>query len=412
MKVCIITEQYPPSIGGLGSATHRIAKNLANYGLNIHVIAPGYQSIDVPITSVWEDGVVVHRTFPALFSFYGDPVELRDIGAYAVQLHKEVDFDLFHGMFLIPSGLVAATTAKEVERPFIASIRGSDLERMCYSPMVSSSMRWVLEQANFVTSVNHNLLEKAQKLTAIQNGCAIHNAFDPSVFNHSDILTIAKEMGWRSRMLVKNFLTAKSKGGPVIGTVGNIRHVKGFSFLLEAFKNIESIYPDAYLILVGDFSDPETGKKYLKQIKELGLKRRVFITGQVPHSHILAWLKEMDVFVLPSLYEGSPNALLEAMGCGRAIVASDIGGVSDVLEDHKEGLLVPPGQAEALTYALEEVIQNEDLRRQLCEAAKNKAETVLSPQQEVETWLEIYRKIIDGDREQSVETNMDLIAYS
>lgn len=394
MNICIITLEYPPMVhGGVGSATCRIAKNLAGVGLNMHVIAPGSLGIEETITPSCEDGVTVYRTFPALGNYYGDPMQLREIGRYVVKLHEKINFDLIHGMFLIPPGLVGAVVAKEIDRPLIVSIRGSDIELMRYIPMLSRTVGWVMEQASVVTSVTTDLMEKAKQIASLQKYKVISNAFDADEFDPWTIREIAVGQGWRFQLFVEKFLRAKSRERVIIGTVGIIRPVKGFPVLLEAFRKLVAFCPKAYLLIVGDFSNPEEKKVRLKQIKALGLNQHVFITGPSPHRHVLAWTREMDIFVLPSLYEGSPNALLEAMACGLPVVASRAGGIPDIATDGVDAMLIPPRDAEALAQQFITLVQNEPLRIRLGEAAKQTVQARFSPADETDAWMQVYRSV-------------------
>lgn len=102
------------------------------------------------------------------------------------------------------------------------------------------------------------------------------------------------------------------------------------------------------------------------------------------------WMREIDIFAFPSLYEGSPNALIEAMGLGLPIVASDISGVNDVISDGVNGLLVEPNSVDALLNRLLFLSENKGLQTQLGETAKQTIETQFSPIDEVETWLDMY----------------------
>lgn len=376
--------------GGVGSAVWRIARNLANSGINIHVIAPGPHASGMAITPVLEEGVTVHRTYPELSSYYGNPESLREIGEYVGYLHREIDFDLIHGVFLVPAGLVAAEIAAEIDRPLIISIRGSDVELMRYHPTLCGTVRWVLRRASLVTSVTSDLLEKAQRIANIAESRVISNAYDPTVFDSWPLREMVAGQRWSARFLVEKFLFAKAHRGLVIGTTGVIRHAKGFHILIEAFKNLLDIHKDAFLLIVGDFMNRKEKKVWAQRIKHLGLKRRVFITGRIPHRQVLAWVKEMDIFAFPSLHEGSPNALLEAMGCGIPTVASNVGGVLDLITDGKNGLLVPPSNVDALTQSLNKLVLDESLRIQLGKLAKHTIQTQCSPEQEIEAWKDAY----------------------
>ncbi len=404
MNICMITFQYPPMInGGVGSAVYRIAKNLTGAGVNVHIVAPGNRNLEMPITPVQEEGVTVHRTFPGLGNYYGDSEELRNIGYYVMQLHDEVGFDLLHGVFLVPSGLVASIVSRQTGLPTIQSIRGGDVELMRFNPVLCGTVRSVLEQASLVTSVTSELLNKAKQITNIRWSCTIPNAFDANVFDHSPIQKIAEKQGLRCRLFVEKLLREKSKGSLIIGTAGIIRYVKGFHVLIKACKNILEAGAQFRLLILGDFIDLKEAKKWRKQIKKMGLKKHVWFTGRMPHRQIIAWMQMMDIFAFPSLHEGSPNALLEAMACGLPVVTSEVGGMLDIVTEGKDGLLVPPGQEDKLTAKLIMLIQDQALRKRLGEAAKQKITCQFTPEREAKTWIKIYRQVIHESRSKIVE---------
>ncbi len=387
MKVCMITHHYPPVSGGVGVATQRIARNLARCGVSVHVIAPGPHRIGDTISVACEDGVEVHRMYPDLSHYYGEQRELQDIGTYVVHLHEKEHFDIIHGLFLSPSGLVAANVSAEIDRPFVASIRGNDWETMRYSPLLAASSRWVLERADLVTSVSSALLEKAQKTVHITHGKVISNAFDSSLFDHR----LLKEIGSQQ---VRQFLKVKGIGGLVIGTVAMIRHKKGHRVLFEAFRVLLDKCSDAVLLMVGDYHSERDRVVFTQQIEELGLKDRLFITGEVPHTQVLAWLKEMDIFAYPSLYEGSPNALLEAMACGLPVVGSQVDGISDLIIDEENGISIPAGCVDKLAETLILLTKDQGLRDQLGTAAQQMIEQQLMPAHEANIWVDTYNLAI------------------
>ncbi len=393
MKICMIVHQYPPVSGGVGVATQRIAQNLARCGVSVHVIAPGSHQIGEAISVACEDGVEVHRMYPDLAHYYGEQWALQDIGTYVVRLHEKEHFDVIHGLFLSPSGLVAANVSLETGRPFVASIRGNDWETMRYSPLLAASSRWVLERAELVTSVSSALLEKAQKTVHITHGKVIPNAFDPSLFDQRSL----KEIGSQQ---VRQFLKAKGIDRLVVGTVAMIRHKKGHRILFEAFRVILDKCLDAVLLMVGDYHSEQDRVAFTQQIEELGLEDKLFITGEVPHTQVLAWLKEVDIFVYPSLYEGSPNALLEAMACGLPVVGSQVDGISDLIIDGENGLLIPAGCVDKLAETLILLAKDQGLRDRLGTAAWQMIEQELMPVHEAKIWVDTYNLAISGYQKQ------------
>lgn len=150
----------------------------------------------------------------------------------------------------------------------------------------------------------------------------------------------------------------------VVGSVGWLTPVKGHRFLIEAVAHLKPRFPSLHLVIVGSGALRED---FLALAGRLGLREAVHLPGARPD--IAACLAAMDIFVLPSLNEGMGRALIEAMAAGRPVVASRVGGIPSIVDDRRTGLLVPPGEPEALAAALEMLLQRPDWRRELGTAA-------------------------------------------
>ena len=395
MRICIITFEYPPIAGGVGRATLRIAKNLVDQNLEIHVIAPGENKLDKGIGAIkseCEDGVYVYRTFKSLGSYWGDPKELQAVGDYITLLHNETPFDLIHAIFLIPCGQIAAIVAREIGIPFVASIRGSDIDTLKYYAPFLGALKWILEKADVVTSVSLELLQKVKKFASINNSIVISNSFDASLYISDSLESILQnpESSNALKFSIQKFLKMKTRSKAIVGTVGRIRPVKGFPLLLTAIKQLAQT--DVLLLVVGDFRNSAEKIRGTKLIKELGLEEQVLITGWISQDQVLSWIREMDVFLFPSLHEGSPNAILEAMACQRPIVASQVGGIVDMLTDGKDALLVPPNAPEIMAKKISLLFKDQELRTKLSRTAYEKVETEFSVDQESQKWQSIYEQ--------------------
>ena len=144
----------------------------------------------------------------------------------------------------------------------------------------------------------------------------------------------------------------------IVVAIGRFSPEKGIDILLEAFALLLCKVPNTHLILVGDGQEREALEAQAHRLKVL---RMVHFAGysETPGDY----LSIADVFVLPSRSEGIPNALLESMANGTPVVASDVGGVSEIIEDGINGRLVPPEQPAMLAYALSEVLNDTKLRQ-------------------------------------------------
>lgn len=155
----------------------------------------------------------------------------------------------------------------------------------------------------------------------------------------------------------------------VILSVGRLSEQKCFDDLLAAFANVLPARPDARLVIAGE--GPERDR--LEQLfSSLGLKDRARLLGNVENPHLL--YRAADLFVLPSRYEGFPFAMLEAMAAGLPVVATRFGGADEIVEDGREGLLVPTGDVAGLAGAIEAVLGDRGRMASMAASARIKAQ--------------------------------------
>lgn len=156
----------------------------------------------------------------------------------------------------------------------------------------------------------------------------------------------------------------------VIGNVSRLVPVKGHYYLLEAVAKILKEFPQVKLLLVGD---GPLRKDLEAKAEELGIKGKVIFTGL--REDIPRLLSIMDIFVLPSVVkEGLPLAVAEAEACALVVVATDIGGNSEVVKDKETGLLIPPGDVQSLTKSLIFLLKNPQRAKQMGEAGRRLCE--------------------------------------
>jgi len=153
--------------------------------------------------------------------------------------------------------------------------------------------------------------------------------------------------------------------GPVIGAVASLTPKKGHAFLFQALAALPDRGQRWSLVLAGDGSERAALEALAAQ---LGIADRVRFLGVCPQ--VADLLSLVDVFVLSSLSEGLPLALLEAMAAGKAVVATDVGGVPEVIAAGENGLLVPPREVQPLADAIHRLLRDAELRAQYGERAK------------------------------------------
>lgn len=172
---------------------------------------------------------------------------------------------------------------------------------------------------------------------------------------------------------------------PILLHIGRFDTPKNHSGLLRAFARLLQEHPNCRLELVGD---GDLRPELEEQIRKLGISSRVVLHGM--QSNVVPFLQKADVFVLPSVYEGMPMTIIEAMGTGLPIVASDVGGIPTMV-NHGESALLVPASDEAVADACNTLLRDESLRRKLGNAAQQQS-VRFSAKKMASGYCELYRE--------------------
>ncbi|MBP8980267.1 MAG: glycosyltransferase family 4 protein [Syntrophobacterales bacterium] len=178
----------------------------------------------------------------------------------------------------------------------------------------------------------------------------------------------------------------------VIGTVGRLTAIKGQRFLLEATAKLKNEIPELFCLIVGD---GELRQELETLAVTLGIGKRVIFPGW--RRDVANYIAVMDLFVMPSLNEGMGRTVVEAMAAEKAIVASDVGGLKDLVTPGVNGLLIPPGDEEALTAAIKQLYKNPERRRSMGQNGRMKANTFSSTAM-IKKIDELYTELLKENR--------------
>jgi glycosyltransferase involved in cell wall biosynthesis len=383
-RICITTLEFPPDVGGVGESVARIAHILQDIGYDVHVaVFHSKQRKDDTLRrsqchSQVQDGLYVHRLYPAIRS--AAPIVqdfLSEVYFQLEQLHQQFQFDLFHGFFINETGFLTTLLAKELGIPVINSVRGSDLHKHVFSPKQHSQIVWTLANSDWVTCVSHALKRRVGVLVPdLQSRTtAFWNSIQPLDLSRLPTPPLVDRLQ-----------------GTVIGSVGRFRDKKGLEFLLDACAELALKLP-LTLLLVGDYADRERAY-WEAQVAASPIRDRVVLTGLVERQEALAYLPYIDIFTVPSLHDGCPNAMLEAMLAQRTIVGTHVDAIGEILRDRDNALVIPPGDSRALAAALRELAQSPTLRQQLGQQARATVLTQLAPAVEQANWAKVYDRLL------------------
>ncbi|HOP47964.1 MAG TPA: glycosyltransferase [Desulfobacteraceae bacterium] len=265
-------------------------------------------------------------------------------------------FDLIHthGYF---ADIIAIPVAKLLGIPVISTCHGfiEDGRKLKRSNRID---RMILKFSNRVIAVSQGI-----KQELLKSGLR-----EPRI----DVVLNAVQTEMDNEILKQDRYTRRraldvSESDFVLGYIGRLSKEKGVSYLLDA---AEILFQQGIPIKVLIIGDGPAKKDSELIVRQKGLENKVFFAGF--QTYVKAWIPAMDVFLLPSLTEGTPMALLEAMACRIPIVASSVGGVPQIIESGKDGILVAPGNPEELAAGVMALYNNNSQREQFVEAARKK----------------------------------------
>ena len=253
------------------------------------------------------------------------------IGAVRQLLREGFEFDVIDAHYYYPDGVAATMLAAYVGKPVVVTARGSDINLISRYAIARSLMRWTARRADASIGVCHAIADQIKPWTAPERVLVMRNGVDLQRF----------------RPLPRQQCRFKLRvdGAPLLLSVGNLVTNKGHDLVIDALADIAMRFPKAHLAIVGDGAERERLRAHAAS---RSCTDRVTFVGRVEQPSMIDWYSAADVLVLASSREGWANVLLEALACGTPVVATRVGGSSEVLTDERVGRLVDSRDAESI----------------------------------------------------------------
>jgi glycosyltransferase involved in cell wall biosynthesis len=355
MRVLILTKIFPNSVEPLSSPFNRRQFHELARLCDVEVLAtipwfpgakafarwsPAGRLFDVPKEERIAGLTVRHPRFvflPKIGPGLSGPLYAASLATTALEYRGKVDVVL--GSWAYPDGFAAVVLGEMLGIPAVIKLHGSDMNVVARLPGPRRGLKWALPRAARVVAVSRPLRDAAIEFGAPPSRIdVVPNGIDRAHFRPLDRMAARRALGLRTE-------------GTVIVYVGNIEHHKGAVDLVHAFAAVARLRDDVALVMVGDGA---ARNECQKLAVDLGVD--VSFVGAKPHDEVPRWIGACDVFALPSWNEGTPNVVLEALACGRRVVATRVGGTPDVVTSDALGMLVPPRDIQALAHALAQAL--------------------------------------------------------
>jgi glycosyltransferase involved in cell wall biosynthesis len=236
-------------------------------------------------------------------------------------------------------------------------------------------LQWTLERTRFVTAVSEDIAHKIRVLSRRDDVLVLKNAvnyqvFSPDTLGDDEIGKLRQSLGIAADEVV-------------LGFAGELREKKGQKFLLNALMTV-CAQRSACLLIIGEVRESQEAVLHLFGAEYPEVRSRIIITGHLPQPEEVAkHLRLCDIYLQPSLWDGMPNALLEAMACECCCIASDAGGIPEIIEHSEHGFILPCSQLHRLGEAVLECLElDAQVRRKIGKAGRIRVKSEFSPDAE------------------------------
>jgi N-acetyl-alpha-D-glucosaminyl L-malate synthase BshA len=347
------------SVGGSGVVAAELARCLAARGHRTHVI-----SSDTPFRLRESDADVrFHRVETPGYPVFREPQYLLALTNRLVQVARAHQLDIIHAHYAIPHA-AAAYLARQILASgsdglraaprTITTLHGTDVTILGADPSYRETVAFCIDQSDAVTAVSASLRADTRREMPVKRDIVVIPNFLDCRFHRR-----VPDPALRARLC--------PAGERLVIHVSNLRPVKQVDMVVRVFVQVRAQLPSR-LLIVGD--GPELGR--LEQlIGELGLTGQVDLIGEA--RDVVGLLSVSDLFLLPSLQESFGLSALEAMACGVPVVASNVGGLPDVVDDGVTGFLHPPDQAARMAESAVRMLSDPALHARMASEGARRA---------------------------------------
>ena len=341
------------SIGGSGIMATELGKALAARGHRVHVL-----SSDTPVRfGSYQPRLSFHRVYTPSYPLFREPQYVLSLANALVQVSKAEQLDIVHAHYAIPHATAAylarqvlASTPGAAVPHVITTLHGTDITLLGNDPSYSEIVRFGIEESDGVTAVSESLRQD----TFRELGCKCEIEVIPNFIDCD---------AYRRQLMPELRAKLAPAGEKLLIHVSNFRPVKRVDVAVQVFARVRAQIP-ARLLLVGD--GPELGKVQ-RLAGTLGVGSDVVALGE--QDDVIQLLSVSDVFLLPSAQESFGLAALEAMACGVPVVASRVGGLSEVVEDGVSGCLHTSDDLDGMARSVVTLLTDEPLHARMAAAA-------------------------------------------
>jgi len=386
LKVCMLTWEFPPRVvGGIARHCEGLAKALVRKDHEVHVV-----TLDFPGSPSYEEmeRVKIYRTATEL----GHPNFLTWVLLFNHFLEKrmadlapQVEFDVLHVHDWL-TAFAGISFKHYLRKPMVLTVHSTEVGRAqglhgADSFSIDGIEWWTAYEASRVVVTSHSMKREICDHFHLpwDKVDVIPNAIDVTQYNtpvDTGPVRARYGVGWGEKLVL---------------CVGRLVPQKGIEYFIRAIPIIAQRYPEAKFVIVGE----GWSRDYLEGVAQsTGHAKRILFTGFISDAEVIALMTSADVLVIPSVYEPFGIVALEGMATGVPVVASQVGGLAEVIEHDRTGIFVYPRNPSSIAWGVDQILSNPRHSEWLTQNAKERLHKTYSWEAVAMKTVEVYEKAV------------------
>lgn len=405
MNIAILAPEFLPNWGGAGTYAIELVKYLSRKH-EVHVITlsrkidNGSAYSDEKILDFFDHKIHLHTISSASDTFLYNAAFQYACFKRLPEICRENRIDIVHAdvphmsdviLRLLRSNKNTVTTVHTIIEGHKQGILASDLNfgdmdnsekyTLALYPMLKFIQRSYLKRSPTVITVSNWMKGLLEQNYGIRNVNVIHNGVDHTLFSPEK---------------KKNNNMGVDTDKPIVLFSGRPIALKGINILIKAMRRVINNTKEVHFAFAG----LKANRNWIRMFENEGIPSHNYsFLGYVPHFEMPQLYSNSSIFVLPSLIENCPFSILEAMSSGLPVIASDVGGIPEIIENEIDGLLIEPGNSEILAKTILFLLENESVMKKLSKKAHEKIARELTSEIMSKKTEKIYEKILDHENE-------------
>jgi glycosyltransferase involved in cell wall biosynthesis len=390
-SICFLTAAYPsPTEPERACFVETLALSIIKSQYDLFVVAPKIYTKD-PVQES-RKGIAISR-----FSFFSNnqllmhqtktpliKMSIYMISGFFKTLSQCIrnKVDIIHANWILPTGMIGAMVSIILRKPLIIMARGADVNILPFKNKLFFWMtKFVLNKAKKIISVSAQGKAKMIKDFGITKSkiSIVSSGVDFHLFNKQNMNQCRKKLDLDKKGIIAIF-------------IGDLIARKGVTHMISAVQLLKSKIKKTFKLYI--IGHGPLKQELENQVQKSGLKDLIIFKGKQTRSKIPIWINASDFTILPSLNEGTPNAVMESISCEKPVLASSVDGIKTLITDKKNGLLFKPGNPKDIVVKIEKYIQDPSIKNRILKyMAKGIEKKIVDVNTKSAEIIKIYEKL-------------------